>query len=518
MFTQCADPSRLFGAVFALAVLIISDYAALNPLTPMCFIECLETRIAPALVTPIVVSKGVLLLKHDAASGTADNLTVTETAPSSFHVTDNMAGMDYGTFTGVKSINVQFGATNDSLTLEVSGDGLAGALTMNTGDGTNSINLNTTGSAGRIVGAVNIIGGSGADTVTPGDGIVIGGKVSFTGNDGADSITADNAYLTKRLSLDNVETITFGQSSPVVVGGMTVDNDEAATLITFILNDIVSIKGSLNYCGSDTQDDNVTINGQVSGLVKLMLEGGTNTVSIAGELGNALNISATGGNDSVTFTNHSTSVIPLIPGTTSVATIAKGVRIALGDGTNSLLMAEGSHFFNSVTLLAGAGSDTVNMGDFYIAKNLTLSLGDGTNVAQLDPFSGVGENTKHIVHGNLKFIGGIGNDTLGIDDLTAGGLIAKLGDGANGVTGFAPILGKKISITGGDGVDTLNVGFDSFNAAFSAKLGASDDPLTYTGGSLAKAVLDGGDGAGDTLSGLTLLPAVQKIKNFENES
>jgi hypothetical protein len=481
----------------------------------MCFIECLETRIAPALITPIVVSKGVLLLKHDTASGTADNLTVTETAPGSFHVTDSMASMDYGTFTGVKSINVQFGATNDSLTLEVSGDGLAGALTVNTGDGTNSVNLNTTGSAGRIVGAVNIIGGSGADTVTPGNGIVIGGKVSFTGNDGADSIIADNAYLTKRLSLDNVETITFGQSSPVVVGGMTVDNDEAATLITFILNDIVSIKGFINYCGSDTQADNVTINGQVSGLVKLMLEGGTNTVSIAGELGSALNISATGGNDSVRFTNHSTSVIPLIPGTTSVATIAKGVRIALGDGTNTLSMAEGSHFFNSVTLLTGAGDDTVNMGDFYIAKNLTLSLGDGANTAQLDPDSGIGQSVEHVVSGNLKLTSGAGNDTLSIDNLIAGGLTAKLGDGANGVSGFAEIMGKKISINGGDGVDTLSVGFDSFNGAFSAKLGAGDDTLTYNGGALAKAILDGGDGTGDTLSGASLLPAVQKIKSFE---
>jgi len=64
--------------------------------------------------------------------------------------------------------------------------------------------------------------------------------------------------------------------------------------------------------------------------------------------------------------------------------------------------------------------------------------------------------------------------------------------------------------------DTLNVGFNSTNAKFTAILGAGADALTYTGGALASATLDGGADF-DTLTNKSLLPAVRTIKNFEVE-
>ncbi len=113
------------------------------------------------------------------------------------------------------------------------------------------------------------------------------------------------------------------------------------------------------------------------------------------------------------------------------------------------------------------------------------------------------------------------DDTVNLERLLAGTISIALGDGPNSVSGHARIAGKSASITGGAGVDTIDLGLASTGGTLSAKLGGGNDTFTFEGGALAAAKLDGGadDGVtGDTLSGLTRLPPAAKIVGFEHTS
>ncbi|MEA3186838.1 MAG: hypothetical protein QOD99_668 [Chthoniobacter sp.] len=462
-------------------------------------IELLEQRIAPALLAP-TLAKGVLTLRHDPASAVADNLLITQTAPGTFTVTDTGTVTNYTIPAGfIKSIDLQLGDTTDSLDFKPTTDGLSGFFKIATGGGGDTLTLESvSGTSGRIGGALTILGGIGADTVTLKGGIAVGGLLSFKGGGNNDKLEANNAFLGK-VSLDNIAQITAGDTAQATIGALTVDNDEVLGAVTFIITKIAGITGSIKYCGTDAGPDNVNIAGHVSGNVKLMLVGGGNSVTIAGAIAGSLGVTAGAGDDQVTFTQPAAST----PG----ATLSKNVSLSLGDGGNTLTLDSNSQFLGSLSLKAGKGADTMSFADFSIAKNLTLNVGSGTNLVK-------DNGGQHVVSGMLKYTGGADADTVQLANTLAGKLSIVLSNGINDVSGTARILGKTISIKGGTGTDTMNVGFDSASAKLTAKMGSGADTFTYQGGALASVFLDGGKDA-DTLNGASLLPAVQKIKNFE---
>ena len=196
--------------------------------------------------------------------------------------------------------------------------------------------------------------------------------------------------------------------------------------------------------------------------------------------------------------------------------LAGNLDITTGGGKNAITL-ESVDFISGViagkvTIRGGAGDDTVNMTKGYFAKNLNLALGNGVNELARP----VGSDNA-FVGSTFKYIGGGGMDTLDLDNLVAGNINVVLGDGNNGVTGTARIIGKSASFTGGSGADTISISLGSTGGSLSAKLGAGADSFTFLGGALASAKLDGGADA-DTLAGLMLLPAKQKIAGFETES
>lgn len=467
-------------------------------------IEPLEPRIAPAVVA--AVTAGVLHVDHTAVS-MADMLKIFESEPGKFDVTDN--GNPVGTFPNVKSIAVALGETIDTVTVQLSSDGLPGFLNIDTGDGaTNSVQIFQTTSFGRIGGNVRVTGGAGMDSVNVG-GVAIKGSLTFTGEGQTDSVSGDDFFVSKTVVIDNVEHTTFDPINPVVFGALDIDQDEAASAVVFILNHVVTVKGKLTYCGSAVQDDNVTVVGTVGGPALLMLDAGTNTVKVAGRFNSTLTITGKGGNDAITFTDAQTALNDpmLIPN--QIGYQNKAVKISLGDGTNSLTLERTSHFNDALSLTTGDGDDTVNFTDFFVQKGLTLTLGLGTNAVK--HISGT-----HGIGGALKYTGGGGNDTVDLAGVVADTLSIKLGDGTNAVNNVALIVGKGVAITGGVGVDTLNFGIDSNEAILTVALGAGVDSLTFTSGALAGAKLDGG-GDADTLVGESKLPVGSMILGFETK-
>ena len=478
-------------------------------------LEILEPRIAPALVMP-TVTNGVLLIQHQGGAGeTAEHIVVTQTEPDKFKVEDTVANPMFPIFTGVKSIVVQAADLGDKIDMSFSHDGLPGSLDISIPGPVittaNTINLMTVdGISGLIAGKVNIHGSADNDSVNIQGGLAIASPVTFEGGDGTDTFTPDGAILAKKLTLESVEDITTKNSyNPVLIGSMLVENEDANAPVVFILGHITTVLGPLTYCGSATVPDSVTLDGQVIGPAKLMLLDGKNDVKTAGTFGNGLSITGGLGDDTVDFHTVSLNTGDSTKPPFIVANVAGAVTMKLGDGTNAVTLEDASFFAKNVSIATGIGADTVNFASFSALKNVTLALGGGTNklTAASDNYVG----------GAFKYSGGAADDTVNLDGLLAGTISVALGDGPNSVSGHARIAGKSASITGGAGVDTIDLA--STGGTLSAKLGAGNDTFTFEGGALAAAKLDGG-ADDDTLSGLTRLPpaAKTKIVGFEHTS
>ena len=474
----------------------------------MSFIEALESRIAPALLAPLVDGKGVLHIMHDDASGTKEDIVVTQTAANTFQVSDPNAMQTFAPSTGVKSIAILTSTFSDTIDLKFTQDGLTGDLEITTGGGTNGITLETVDFvSGVITGKVKIQGGVGADTVNVFGGLAIASPVTFAGGDGLDAFLPSGAYLAKKLTLDSVENITTANATaPVVIGGMLVEDEDPNGAVSFVLSNIATIAGALTYCGSSNFTDNVTLDGQFSGPVKLMLLDGANNVISAGTFTKGL--SATGGSGDDIFLFHSKPLgLGMPPGPPYItANFAGSVALKLGNGTNTVTFQDNSFFAKDVSVTTGTGADTVELGGAYFARNLKLSLGNGVNLL-------TNPSRDNFVGAGLKYTGGADADTVDLDRLVAGGISIVLGHGANGVSGDARLIGKAASILGGTGVDTIDHGLASTLVSLSAKLGAGADSFHFRGGALAAATLDGGTES-DTLTGQTLLPAKSKITSF----
>ncbi len=482
-------------------------------LITMNFIEPLEPRIAPAILVSPVDGKGVLLIKHDSAGNTAEHIVVTEslTTPGMFNVKDTIAVADFGDFSGVKSIVIQVTDLGDMIDLSFSQFGLAGSLDITATGGTNLIKLGTAAGAvsGHIAGKVNVQGGIGSDSVSVEGGLAISSPVTFHGGTGVDAFTPQGAYLAKKLTLESVETITVDNAlPPVVIGGMLVENEDANAPVVFNLSQVTTITGKLTYCGSASVDDNVTLNGEFLGDVKLMLLDGINNVTTAGTYSGNVSITGGSGKDTVTFQSKSLNLGDPTKGPFINATVAGKLSMNLGNGTNEVTLQDVSYFAKDVSITTGTGTDTVNLTQFSAAKNVTLSLGSGANTVK-----GASSITQDFVGGKFKYVGGVDADDVDLDKLIAGSIEVKLGDGANTVTGDLRITGKSAKFTGGSGVDALLLSLASTGGSLSAKLGAGVDSFTFLGGALASASLDGGADA-DTLTGQALLPPGAKIVSF----
>jgi hypothetical protein len=478
----------------------------------MNFIERLESRIAPAILIPSVV-KGVLQIEHDAASGTAETLLVQQVTPDSFSVTDTVGPTNFGTFTGIESIEIAFDSQNSGAELRFSSDGLPGSLEIAVAGGNNTFLLTSTGPGGQIAGKVKIIGGAGSDSVTISGGLSLKGAVAFEGGAGTDSFEPTHAFFPGKTTLESIESITVPNTfGPVTFGSLLVENEGADGAVVFVLSNVAAVTGSLTYCGSDSVPDSVTIDGQVHKNAKLMLLDGANNVSAAGTFLGGLTLTGGTGDDTVLFHSVSLNLNPALPPFIT-ASVMGSLSMNLGNGTNDVTFQDGAVFGKGVKLTAGTGTDTVQMDGVYSGKEIALALGNGVNTVTSSP----GSNQSNFVAGTFKYTGGADADSLDIDAMIASKISASLGNGANAVTGSAQVFGKSASFKSGTGSDSFAFSLGSAGASLEVKMGGGVDTFAWGGGSLAAVKADGGLDA-DTLTGLGLFPVKRTVKGFETAS
>jgi hypothetical protein len=96
-------------------------------------------------------------------------LTVTQTAANTFSVTDN--GATLGTFTPVSDLRITGGTGNNTVTVDTNGLVYSGSVSVATGGGNDTVNLDAGASTGgTISGAVFLQDAGGDNSATIGNG------------------------------------------------------------------------------------------------------------------------------------------------------------------------------------------------------------------------------------------------------------------------------------------------------------------------------------------------------------
>lgn len=314
---------------------------------------------------------------------------------------------------------------------------LAGAVKINLGDGSNSLDLSTAGAFS--IGALSVTAGDGADTVNivSGSAGTINGAVRFAFANGGSDTTLDGLTLASLnvtagdavgvpndVTLNDVKiartvNLSLANSNPALVevtestiGGLT----ETGYVISALLQN-TTVNGNVTLKGGFESDlevqDHCVLN-------KMVIVNGPNA-SIRGTGTGSIftkNIALTGS----AFTQVSFQ-------TTTVTEI-----------------------FGSILVKGGWYNDIFDGNNFLkVDSNVTLKLGGGDNNVTIGDGLGLA-----LIFGMLSIDTGAGNDAVTIEELTISGA-AKIKTGA--------------------GADTLSIDGSQFLSTFATDVGTGDDTI-----------------------------------------
>jgi filamentous hemagglutinin family protein len=350
------------------------------------------------------------------------------------------AGASLGDITVANAVNYN-GATDRTLTLLANRDINVNA-NITSGTGKLNVVLNSASAGGAAVGSVSL--GSGAQIVTNGGNLTIGG--------GPDPTTG---YATG----GGVTTIGFR-----MVGG-------GSLLSTGAGNIIINARGATGQAFSmgtsantiQTTSGNITINARNAGATAFGMNSGTNIIQSTGTGNITLSAESTGAALGLTMGSSGVNTIRVADGVLTIDAKSTGSSsaLALGSGTNTLqatgsgslaLTGSASGSGNAVSMITGTNLIRSNGGDIAITGNATgtgsaIVLGDGTSQSRVEAT-------------------GAGNITLAANRPVALNLATLSSGGGNiSVSGIGAGATQGISLTGGSNILTSGAGGITFNAS-----------------------------------------------------
>lgn len=433
------------------------------------------------------------------------------------------------------SLTVNTGNGNNSITVEALDVAFAASFTLNSEGGNDVIDASGLGRGLAINAGAggDIVTGTGfADTITGGQGVdIINGGAgnddlrgndagadddandTINGGDGSDTLRGDggNDSLSGQIGNDSIvggtgnDTLAGGDGTDTLTGGDGTDSltggDGTDSLLGDAGNDTLS-----GDAGNDTLDGGAD-NDQVSGGTENdTVRGGAGNDNLSGDAGNDL---VEGGDDNDTLAGgEGTDVLNGGTGTDRVSETGTGSQSMTL--TNTALVVGGQadqHTLVEQFILTGGDQSNVIDASTYSSGSVTIFGGDGNDTItggqgndSLD--GGAGPDVINGSTGNDTISGGQGNDNLsggvGDDSLTGGSGLDTL-DGGSGNDVLRGEAGND-SLRGGINNDTI-FGGDGADAIE----GEDGDDLVYggdnlaTGGDLAD-VINGGSG-NDRLEG-----------------
>lgn len=321
------------------------------------------------------------------------------------------------------SISVTTGDGDDTIVLLSAGNG-GTDVTIDAGAGDNYVEVFTLTSAGNgLAGTVSITTGDGDDN------IVVGSAASLTVDMGNGTNTlsagyADTISITGGTGADTVQ-LTSG-------GTLTANLGAGENFISGGGFTDVSITGGADhdqvYIGSA---DSVVINTGDSTV------GSGDYIWVGNVLSGDSSITTGNGNDQVYMDYSST-------GTT--------LTVALGEGNNTF----SGGLFHDITVTAGAGDDSITLDGASAGVN--IDAGNGDNFVRIQNFGSGGPGTDVTITtgtgDDLVWLGSAGNSANTPDTLSV-----TLGDGNDQIFigNSAGLTGSEYTIAGGNGDDTLLV-------------------------------------------------------------
>lgn len=393
--------------------------------------EVLEDRIAPAGLITANFEGGVLKITGDADT---QSLTVTQAADGRLTLTT-----DIGTGLEVNGTAVQgfMGYTLPSL--------VTGAVSIDLGDGSDSLLLSGQVSDLDLPGALNIKSGSGNHTTTFQAGVTVGGNVKIDGGTGMDTIHLnDSVKMLGGLTINNGaggSLLDAGKDADINVSGLlTVKSGAGFDKIDTTMANTVALGGFTLKTGNDKDGSNTKLNpsGQLS-------------------IGGAVSVVNGAGDDDLDF------------GDATLVTKIKGlVNINNGEGSNHTDISGMTSLDvgGAISVKGGAGSDLVhvglNSGSVSLAK-ITVNNGGGGNGTAIN-----GETLT--VNGNITVSGGDGTDQIQIaaikDSVITGAVKATVGEGTNSLSVTAQ-SGSVLSIA--KTLTYLSKGLENFTTVVAIK-------------------------------------------------
>ena len=479
----------------------------------------------------IVVGNGSDTMNVD-ATGSTTALTGTLTSTT-------LTGLGMGapgiTYSGLAALNINLGPGND--TFNVQSTWSATVTTLNTGDGSNIVNVgsnepSTSGMTTGIAGSLVVIG-SGSDTLNVDDtGNTTGQSGTLTSTTliglgmGASGITYSGLSVLKiNLGSGNdtfnvqstfsttVTTLNTGAGTNVVNVG---SNEPSTSGVTTGIAGSLIVVGS----GSDTMnvDDTGNTTGQSGTMTSTTLTGlgmGASGITYSGL--SALNINLGSGNDtfnvqstkSTTVTTLNTgaganvvNVGSLAPATGGVTTGITGYLVVVGSGTDTMNVDDtGNTTGQSGTLTStaltglgmgglgitysglsalninlGSGNDTFNVRSTKSTTVTTLNTGAGANIVNVGSNEPSTSGVTTGIAGSLMVVGS-GSDTLNVDD-------TGNTTGQSGTLTSTTLTGLGMGVSGitYSGLSKLNIYLGSGNDTFNVQSAFSTTVTTLNTG------------------------------------
>jgi hypothetical protein len=387
--------------------------------------------------------------------------------------------------------------------LNITGDAAANILTIEPGPGGavrvtgTGTTLNTAPGPNDYFGITDIVAnlGAGADQITVQD---LGALVNLTinGEADADIITVDSVGVSSVTTLNGgtgSDTINFIDSTAVT---LTVTGDAGVDTINLTNSTVTTLSVS---GGLDNDDINITgLTNTVASTLTISGDDGNDTIDFlnaVGTLASPLTINGNAGNDTLRVNNATLATLNINGGAgddTIIAGIDFQPNITTVAGQNAAIAA-GTLTVNAALNINGdAGSDTITAYRVFGTANWTVNTGSASNLAgNTDTFT-----TYWTFSNQLTVTGGVGVDRLNIFYHTASGatnLNAGAGNDFVQVVISRFIASATFNVEAG--ADVLAIDTNQFDADLVMDGGLDADYLLLAASVLeANATIFGGDG------------------------
>ena len=386
-------------------------------------------------------------------------------------IADTNAGggreFDPGQFT---NIYINMGAGSDDVEIAGLQSTDVGLLSINTGDGGDSVTV----SQSTFAGSPDIFFGFNATT----------GPVTITSGNGANhvsvnALTAPSLAVTTGAGIDTIN-IAINDDVSINAGDLLINTGDGTNSVLFGPNHNTAVTGQLSL-HTGANNDTITIDSVIANSLVAQTGAGTDAITLSSNVGNTIHGDATlgGGAGAKTFTVGSANNKPTtIDGSFNIVTEGDSNLVTLN-------FLQVGNTRGSLGISAPTGNATVTLASLGDVNVVNGSASIDTGDVNTPNAVSIGSSHSVLVSGDLSVHTGAGADTVTLDSLTTSGLSVNTGDGTDGInvaqSGAVTVHGDAI-LQGGAAKKTILVGSTNhptvIDGDMAITLGAGSDAVT----------------------------------------